>query len=197
MHRILVSAWARRIRGGAKCRTRRTINDVGGGGGEGRKEGRKARRYRRGGGNPAGFNHRPTRRRGSPSAFYPLHAPPPSPTPSFGGGFEASLLREAAAGRVRGTGREGPRGLARGASDRRRYADRAYLELADASQSIYLAKAPLDRCPGPTPPRYLPPAREGGGRGTGHGRGVRSYVDERARAHEDTSSSNRCRKDQF
>jgi len=41
--------------------------------GEGRKEGRKTRRYRRGGGNPAGFNHRPTRRRdrrGSPSAFY-------------------------------------------------------------------------------------------------------------------------------
>lgn len=30
--------------------------------------------------------------------------------------------------------------------DRRCYADRAYLELADASQSIYLAKVPLDRC---------------------------------------------------
>ena len=33
----------------------------------------------------------------------------------------------------------------RGWRDSRSYADLAYLELADASQSIYLAEAPLDR----------------------------------------------------
>ena len=37
------------------------------------------------------------------------------------------------------------RGEHRGWRDSRSYADLAYLELADASQSIYLAEAPLDR----------------------------------------------------
>jgi len=154
----------------------------------GRKEGRKARRYRRGGGNPAGFNHRSTRRRGSTSAFYPFAPSPPHSEEVSKLLSSTGLPRDG-----RGGGR-GPRGLVRGASDRR-YADRAYLELADASQSIYLAKAPLDRCPGSTPPRYLPPAtgerdEQRGGRGD-------EIVCRRARAHEDTSSSNRCRKDQF
>lgn len=139
---------------------------------EGSKEG-KARRYQRGGGNPAGFNHRPTRRRDrrdSPSASYSL-APPPPRSEKVSKLLSSAELPRDGVGGGRGSGE-----LARGASDRR-YADRAYLELADASQSIYLAKAPLDRCPGLTPPRYLPPRQRGSGTGAER---MRSYVDERA-----------------
>jgi len=90
-----------------KSRGKRDAGLVGQSMGEGRKEGRKARWYQRGGGNPAGFNHRPTRRldrRGSPSAFLSLL------WPLLPHAEEVSKLLSSvgvAAGRTR------PRGLAR------------------------------------------------------------------------------------
>lgn len=78
----------------------------------------------------------------------------------FGGSVGASLLRKEASERDGESAEDhgGPSGRDEGRCDSRRYADRAYLELTDASQSIYLAKAPLDRRPSPADtPRYLFP----------------------------------------
>ena len=159
MHRILVD------QGGPKEATgERDAGLVGQSTGEGRKEGRKARRYRRGGGNPAGFNHRPTRRpdrRGPPSASYPSRAPllPHAEEVS-------KLLSSAGLPRVGREGRGEISGVGEGCKRQAGcYADRAYLELTDASQSIYLAKAPLDRCPRPNSPAISTPASGGGGNG--------------------------------
>jgi len=79
--------------------------------------------------------------------------------------------------------------------DSRRYADRAYLELADASQSIYLAKVPLDRRPPPIP-RHPAISIPTGVMGM---REDEATVCRRARTHSRTPRcrSNRCRKDQF
>lgn len=87
----------------------------------------------------------------------------------FGGSVGASLLRKEASERNGESAEDhgGSPGRDEGRCDSRRYADRAYLELTDASQSIYLAKAPLDRRPSPAAPqspdtpRYLSPMGDG------------------------------------
>lgn len=164
-----------------------------------RKEAMKAAARRREypmeeGNNPAGFNHRPTRG-GSPGGS-PSSAPTVplmwrrcrSFSPPQGGAGEklrehrepwrdAEGMREGAtAGAMR-------IGLISNSQTRRnRYISRRLLSIGD----------PL----APPTPRDIYP--NGGGWGQeewGRGRVRRSYVDERA--HEDTPSSNRCRKDQF
>lgn len=79
----------------------------------------------------------------------------------FGGSVGASLLRKEASERDGESAEDhgGPPGRDEGRCDSRRYADRAYLELTDASQSIYLAKAPLDRRSSPAAPN-LPTPRD-------------------------------------
>lgn len=143
-------------------------------GGEGRKEGRKARRYRRGGGNPAGFNHRPTRRRGSPSAFYPFTPLPPHSEEVSKLLSSAGLSRDGWRGRggrdpggwrgVQATGGAMRIGLISNSQTRRnRYISRRLLSIGAPAQL----------------PRDIYP-RQAGAR-DGHGGGMRSYVDERAR----------------